>query len=82
MNVQSTELLARLSQELTDAKVSLNKQVEETTQRMAVKTAEVHDLNEAIRALKEQNANVRHSPFLRIIIAKESASTYMHPDMT
>jgi hypothetical protein len=49
-----------LKQELVEAKDALDKEVEESAQRMAAKTDEVQKLNEVIRALKEQNAEVQH----------------------
>ena len=61
MDIQSAELVSNLREQVAETKVSLNKQLEETAQRMAVKTAEVHNLNEEIRILKEQNAKVHHS---------------------
>ena len=54
-------LITNLKQEVAEAKDTLNKQVEETAQLIAVKAAEVHNLNEAIRILKEQNAEVQHA---------------------
>ena len=70
MDVQSAELAqntaecyANLKQELVKAKRALDKLVEESAQRMVVKTAEVHNLNEEIRVLKEQNSEVQHLIF-------------------
>ncbi len=54
------EACANLKQELVEAKDALDKEVEESAQRMAAKTDEVQKLNEVIRALKEQNAEVQH----------------------
>ena len=58
MKLQNTALIANLKQEVAELKDTLNKQVEETAQRMAVEAAEVHNLNEVIRILREQNAEV------------------------
>ena len=61
MNVKSAELVASLRREVAEAKDAFNKVVEETTQRIAVESAEVHNLNGAIRTLKEQNDEVYYA---------------------
>ena len=43
---------------MAELKDTLNKQVEDTAQRMALEAFEVQNLNEVIRILKEQNAEV------------------------
>lgn len=61
MNVQDAKVVASLRQEVAQAKDLLNKQVEESAQRIAVEAAEVQNLNELIRILKEQNAEVQYA---------------------
>lgn len=65
MGVQSAELVVRLRREVDEVKDALNKQVEETVQQKAVEAAEIQDLNEVIRTLKEQNDKVHHAQCLR-----------------
>ena len=67
MNVQSAvltenvaETCAKLKLELVEALGALDKHAEESTQQMAAKAAEVQNLNDLIRALKEQNVEVQH----------------------
>ena len=55
---KSAERCTNLEQELVEAKDALNKQVVESAELMAKKAAEFQNLNEVIRALKEQNAEV------------------------
>ena len=61
LNVQSAELLASLRQEIAEFQDALNKQAEETAHHKAQGTAQVHNLNEVIRVLKEQNDEVRNA---------------------
>ena len=61
VNVQSAVLMAKLRQEVIEAKDALIKQVKEATQRNAVAVVEVQDLHELIRVLKHQNAEVEHA---------------------
>ena len=58
---KSAERCTNLEQELVEAKNALDKQLEESAQRIAVEAAEVLNLNEVIRVLKEQNAEVPHA---------------------
>lgn len=57
--MKSVKLMASLRHEVAEAKNALDKQVKETIQRKTMDAAEVHHLNEVIRILKEQNAEVR-----------------------
>ena len=61
MNVQSAELVASLRQELAELKIAHNKQIGETAHQKALGAVEVHDLNEVIRTLKEQNDEVHYA---------------------
>lgn len=65
ITLQSTAIVANLRQEVADATDTLNKQVEETTQRMTVEAAKVKNLNEMIRTLKDQNEEVHRAQCLR-----------------
>ena len=58
MDIQSAELVASLKQEVAESKDAL---IKRTAQRMAMEAAEVQSLNNLIRALKEQNAEVQHA---------------------
>lgn len=63
--LQSAELAVSLRREVAEAKDALNKQVEETAQQKAGEAAEVHNLNEVIRTLKDQNDKVHLAQCLR-----------------
>ena len=65
MDAQSAELVARLRQEVAEAKDILNRQVEETAQQKAVEAAEVKNLNEVIKNLKDLNDKVHYDQCLR-----------------
>ena len=56
--MQSAELVVSLRQEVAEGKDTLDKQIKETAQQMAVEAAEVQNLNEMIKALKGQNDEV------------------------
>jgi hypothetical protein len=60
MKLQSVALVVNLKQEVAELKDTLNKQAEDAAQLMAMAAAELHNLNEVIRVLKEQNAEVVH----------------------
>lgn len=47
-----------LRQELVEATAALNEQIEESAQRMAVKTVEAQMMNKVINTLKEENVEV------------------------
>lgn len=53
--------MARLRQKVAEAEDGLNKQVEESAQRLAVKTFEAQKMNEVIRTLQEQIAEVKQA---------------------
>lgn len=61
LNVQSAVCIAKLRQEVTQAKDALDKQIEEAAQRKAIEAVEVQNLHELITVLKEQNAEVQHA---------------------
>lgn len=59
MNVQRAVLMATLKQEVMEAKGALSiKHIEKATQQKKVEVAEVHNLNQVIKSLQEQSAEV------------------------